>query len=118
MRAKAVVFEAVRKVAVKDINLPAPTAKDIVVETEVSGVSVGTERWALIGKRAEVKFPNVPGYMGIGRVLKVGPEAAKRGYVKGGRVNFFWTVPLSWRRRNTQWTSDGYRSFPPIRLRT
>ena len=41
-----------------------------------TGVSVGTERWALIGKRAEISFPNVPGYMGIGRVTKVGDAAA------------------------------------------
>ena len=38
-----------------EVGLPDPTADDIVVQTEVSGVSVGTERWALIGKRAEIK---------------------------------------------------------------
>ena len=88
MKARAIVFADVRKVVLKDVELPAPTAKDIVVETEVSGVSVGTERWALIGKRAEIAFPNVPGYMGIGRAIRVGREAARRGYRVGDRVNY------------------------------
>jgi len=87
MKTKAIVFEDVRKVAVRDVDLPTPRSEDIVVATEVSGVSVGTERWALIGKRAEIAFPNVPGYMGIGRVVEVGAKAAARGYRKGARVN-------------------------------
>jgi len=88
MKTRAIVFENVRKVAVRDVELPAPRAEDIVVDMEVSGVSVGTERWALIGKRAEIAFPNVPGYMGIGRVVEVGVKAAARGYRTGMRVNF------------------------------
>ena len=87
MKAKAIVFEKVGKVALKTITLPQPTPADILVETEVSGVSVGTERWALIGKRGEIKFPNIPGYMGIGRIIAVGKDARKRGWRVGGRVN-------------------------------
>jgi len=89
MKAKAVVFENVRKVRVRSVTLPKPGPADIVVENEISGVSVGTERWALIGKRAEIQFPNVPGYMGIGRVTVAGAEAAQRGYRVGDRVNYF-----------------------------
>jgi len=51
-------------------------------------VSVGTERWALTGKRPEMKFPLVTGYIGIGRVTGVGAEAGKRGYREGQNVNF------------------------------
>ena len=88
MKAKAIVFEKVRRVVVRDVPLPAPTASDIVVENEVSAVSGGTERWALIGKRPEIRFPNVPGYMGCGHVVWVGAAAARRGYRKGDRVYF------------------------------
>lgn len=89
MKTKAIVFKNVSKVTVEELNLPDPTPKDIVVETIVTGVSVGTERWALIGKRSEIKFPNVPGYMGIGKVLEVGKEAKTKGFRKGSMVNFF-----------------------------
>lgn len=86
---QAIVFEDVGKASVQEVELPAPTADDIVVETEVSGVSVGTERWAFIGKRKEIAFPNIPGYMGIGRVREVGERAGELGYKTGQRVNFF-----------------------------
>jgi len=86
---KAIVFEDIGMAVVREIEIPEPTADDIVVETEVSGVSVGTERWALIGKREEIAFPNVPGYMGIGSVVQVGEEAARIGYCVGQMVNFF-----------------------------
>jgi bacteriochlorophyllide a dehydrogenase len=88
MKAKAIVFDKVKKVVLRNVELPKPTPEDIVIENDVSGVSVGTERWALIGKRAEIQFPNIPGYMGIGHVLSVGKDAAKRGYKVGDRVNY------------------------------
>ncbi len=89
MKAKAVVFEAAGKVILQDLELPKPGSTDLVVETEVSGISVGTERWAYLGKRPELKFPNVPGYMGIGLVMEAGDEAMKNGFSVGDRVNFF-----------------------------
>lgn len=69
--------------------LPAPTPSDLLVETLASGVSVGTERWALLGKRNEIRFPNVPGYMAAGRVLETGSGAAARGYKNGDLVYYF-----------------------------
>jgi 3-hydroxyethyl bacteriochlorophyllide a dehydrogenase len=87
--AKAIVFEEIGQATVQEIELPAPTADDIVVQTHVSGVSVGTERWAYIGKRTEISFPNVPGYMGIGEVTQAGETAAALGYAPGQMVNFF-----------------------------
>ncbi len=89
MKATAIVFKNVSEVTLEEIELPQPTAEDIVVETLVSGVSVGTERWALIGKRAEMKFPHIPGYMGIGKVVEAGDKAAAKGFRTGRMVNFF-----------------------------
>ena len=88
LRTKAIIFQEVGKAIIGEVDLPEPTADDLVVETEASGVSVGTERWAYIGKRAEMTFPFVPGYMGIGKVIEVGTRAAERGYAEGQRVNF------------------------------
>jgi len=89
MKTQAIVFPEPEKVELQEINLPTPTPRDIVIEVETSGVSVGTERWAYLGKRSEISFPNVPGYMGIGRVIEAGSEAKNRGYAIGDRVNFF-----------------------------
>lgn len=89
MRTRAVIFVQPGEVALEEIPLPDPTPRDIVVETEVSGISVGTERWAFLGKRAEVRFPSVPGYQSVGQIVEVGPEAAARGWKVGERVFYF-----------------------------
>lgn len=89
MNAKAVIFVQPRQAELGDILLPDPTERDIVVETEISGVSVGTERWAYLGKRPEIGFPNVPGYMAVGRVVSVGSEASAKDYEEGDRVYYF-----------------------------
>jgi len=91
MRAKAIVFPEKNRCALEDVHLPEPTLKDVVVDTEVCGVSVGTERWALIGKRREIAYPNVPGYQGVGRVVDVGAQATAHGYRTGDRVHFLRT---------------------------
>lgn len=76
------------EVELRELDIPDPGDADILVRTEVSGVSVGTERWALLGMRPEISFPNVPGYMGIGVVERAGEDAARLGYKGGQRVNF------------------------------
>ncbi|WP_043585419.1 zinc-dependent alcohol dehydrogenase [Geminisphaera colitermitum] len=89
MNSKAIVFVRPETVELGEVPLPAPTSSDLLVETLVSGVSVGTERWAWLGKRAEIRFPNVPGYMAVGRVLETGADAAARGYKNGDLVYYF-----------------------------
>lgn len=88
MKTQAIVFEAPRNVALREVELATPGSKDVVMKTLLSAVSVGTERWALEGKRAEMGFPHVPGYMGVGEVTEVGAEAAAAGYAKGQRIYF------------------------------
>ena len=87
MNATAIIFEADRKVGLTELQLPEPTDNDLVVRMTCSGISVGTERWALIGKRAEMKFPLVPGYLGVGVVEQAG--SACPGFSGGERVAFF-----------------------------
>lgn len=88
MKAEAIVFEATRKVAVRQVELADVSSQDVLIETEVSSVSVGTERWALLGKRREITLPSVPGYMGVGRIVEAGREAHALGYVPGRRLTF------------------------------
>jgi 3-hydroxyethyl bacteriochlorophyllide a dehydrogenase len=91
MKTQALVFPEPKKVELREIQLPDPTPRDIVVDVEASGVSIGTERWAYLGQRAELSFPNIPGYIAIGRIIECGAEARTRGYEVGERVNFFRT---------------------------
>jgi len=91
MKSKAVIFVQERRVEVGAVDLPEPTPRDIVVKTELSGISVGTERWAYLGKRREISFPNVPGYMAVGTIESAGAEAAAKGWQEGQRVYFFAT---------------------------
>ena len=88
MKAEAIVFEAPGEVRVREVELPDLGPADVLVETEVSGVSVGTERWALTGKRDEISLPSVPGYMGVGRIVESGREAESLGYVPGRGLTF------------------------------
>jgi 2-desacetyl-2-hydroxyethyl bacteriochlorophyllide A dehydrogenase len=88
MNANAIIFVRPETVALGKVPLPELAESDIFVEALASGVSVGTERWAWLGKRGEIRFPNVPGYMAAGRVIEAGAAAAARGYRKGDMVYY------------------------------
>lgn len=91
MKADAIIFVQPKEVQLGQAELPDPTPRDIIVQTEVSGVSVGTERWAYLGKRPELQFPNVPGYMAVGTITSSGAEATAKGWKTGDRVYYFAT---------------------------
>ena len=82
--AKAIVFPAPHKVEIQSFELPSLEPEEVLIETEYSGVSQGTEIWAYEAKRPELRFPTVPGYQSIGKVLRVGD--AVRNFVPGQRV--------------------------------
>lgn len=89
MKTQGIIFHQPNRAELGAVPLPEPTPRDIVVKTEVSGVSVGTERWAYIGKRDEIAFPNVPGYQSVGTIVSAGAEARAAGWQEGERVFYF-----------------------------
>jgi 3-hydroxyethyl bacteriochlorophyllide a dehydrogenase len=89
VKSTAIIFVRPKTVELGDVDLPNPTPNDIVVETHASGVSVGTERWAYLGKRPEIRFPNIPGYMAVGKVTEAGAAARQGGYKPGDWVYYF-----------------------------
>jgi len=85
--ASAIVFPAANAVEVQTYELPDLRPGELRVRTLHSGVSQGTEVWALTGRRGELTFPTVPGYQAVGIVEEVGPEA-KGGLAVGQDVWF------------------------------
>jgi 2-desacetyl-2-hydroxyethyl bacteriochlorophyllide A dehydrogenase len=90
---QAVVLEPY-KVAVREVELPPPAANQILVETEVSTISAGTElavytgthQWLKDPTLPEWKFPFKPGYSAAGTIVAVGSDV--RGWKPGDRVSY------------------------------
>ena len=84
MLIKGIVFPEPRKVEIQSFEAPALQPDEILVKTEYSGVSQGTEIWTYLGTRPEIKFPTVPGYQTIGKVLETGNKVVN--FKPGQRV--------------------------------
>lgn len=100
-KTEAVVFTQPGRVVIQEVALPEPGPEDVVVEVEYSSISVGTERWALLGKLREpgqplmTPFPHIAGYQAAGIVKAVGTKVA---LIKpGDRVFSSGTrAPIAW----------------------
>ena len=88
MRTWAIVFPKANEVTLAQVQLPALEPEDVLIRTECSFVSTGTERWTWQGKMGlrgrGFPFPLVPGYQKVGRVEEVG--AAVTRFAPGQRV--------------------------------
>ena len=97
------VFEARNQVDFREIQVPDPTSKHVVVRTRFSWISNGTERSYLFGERSNGEtsfrpgdppvFPRVPGYQKTGTVDWVGSEVEGLSpgdwvFVAGSLVNY------------------------------
>ena len=90
--AHAVVIEQPQQLAVRELKLTPPGPADLVVQTEWSGISTGTERLFWSGKMPPfpgMGYPLVPGYEAVGRVMAVGAGSdnwiGQRVFVPGAR---------------------------------
>jgi 3-hydroxyethyl bacteriochlorophyllide a dehydrogenase len=92
METVAVVIEKPEQLALNRLALAAPGAQDVVVETEWSGISTGTERLLWSGRMPHfpgMGYPLVPGYESVGRIRAVGRDSGRhvgeRVFVAGAR---------------------------------
>ncbi|MBU3671920.1 MAG: chlorophyll synthesis pathway protein BchC [Sinobacteraceae bacterium] len=91
--AHAVVIEGPERLSVDRLALQLPTDDDVVVDTEWSGISSGTERLLWSGRMPAfpgMGYPLVPGYESIGRISAVGragdpTRIGERVFVPGAR---------------------------------
>jgi bacteriochlorophyllide a dehydrogenase len=80
VKAPAVVFAEPNRMEVREMELPDPGPRQIGIRTAYSGVSQGTERWALSGRYGHwdadysAYYPCSPGYQAAGVVDAVGAE--------------------------------------------
>ncbi|MGH2539027.1 MAG: zinc-dependent alcohol dehydrogenase [Actinomycetota bacterium] len=79
MKAPAVVFVEPGRLEIRKMELPEPGPAQIGIRTVYSGVSQGTERWALMGRYYRFEdvpghYPCSPGYQAAGVVEVVGAE--------------------------------------------
>ena len=94
MKARQIVISEPFQTSVREVELPAPAANQILVQTEVSAVSPGTElavytgthQWLKDPNLPDWKFPFRPGYSAAGTVVAVGSGVA--GWKPGDRVSY------------------------------
>src|ERR1700674_4232963 len=90
---QALIVEPYR-VEVREAELPPPAANQILVQTEASAVSAGTElavytgthQWLKDPNLPDWKFPFPPGYSAAGSIVAVGSGVS--GWQAGDRVSF------------------------------
>jgi NADPH:quinone reductase-like Zn-dependent oxidoreductase len=95
MNAEQVFIHGVGDTRLEAVAVPdEPGAGEVLIETECSFISAGTELSAYIGTRpaaswdgAVAKYPSAPGYANAGRVLAAG--SAVEGIIPGDRVFSF-----------------------------
>src|SRR5262249_42642262 len=94
MHARQVVITEPFQVSVREVELPPPAPNQILVHTEASAVSAGTElavwtgthQWLKDPSLPDWKFPFRPGYSAAGTVAAVGSDV--QGWKPGDRVSY------------------------------
>lgn len=78
VKSLAVVFDAPRQLALREVALASPGAGDVVVRIAWSSISAGTERLLWEGRMPAfpgLGYPLVPGYESVGTVIEAGAES-------------------------------------------
>ncbi len=76
MQTRAIVFTAPRQVELHDIDIPAPEAGEVLIESLYTLISPGTELRCRAGKQDGAVFPFIPGYALTGRVIARGADVS------------------------------------------
>ena len=86
MKSKKIIFTAPRVAELLEVELPALQEDRVLIETEYTVISGGTERAKIMGmsNAGGMNFPKTAGYCGVGKVLEVGSTVTS--VVPGDRV--------------------------------
>lgn len=94
MQARQAVIPEPYRTEIREVELPPPGPDQILVATEASAISAGTElavytgmhQWLKDPNLPDWKFPFRPGYSAAGTVIAVGPDVT--GWKAGDRVSY------------------------------
>lgn len=81
MNALAIVLERPEHIVLSTLALTPPTADDVVVDIDWSGISTGTERLLWSGRMPQfpgMGYPLVPGYESVGHVVEAGERSGRK----------------------------------------
>lgn len=81
MDALAIVLERPEHIVLSTLPLTPPTADDVVVDIDWSGISTGTERLLWSGRMPQfpgMGYPLVPGYESVGHVVEAGERSGRK----------------------------------------
>ena len=85
--APALVVTDIGKVEIRELKIPVRRGDEVRIEAMYSLLSPGTEMSIALGHRMEnAKFPYVPGYQGVGRIVEVGNKV--KGFEEGSVVMY------------------------------
>ncbi|MFH0965180.1 MAG: zinc-binding dehydrogenase [Planctomycetota bacterium] len=101
IRSRAIAFVEREKAEVVDVRLPDVGPGDILVRTDYSGVSAGTDGWIWQGKFEGVQYPLLAGYQKTGVVVEAGKKV--RGFGAGDRVYDCTTKLAAGEKYNVMW---------------
>ena len=80
MEALAVVFERPEELSLQRLKLVEPTAADVIVSVDWTGISSGTERLLWTGRMPQfpgMGYPLIPGYESVGHIVEAGSESGR-----------------------------------------
>jgi 3-hydroxyethyl bacteriochlorophyllide a dehydrogenase len=76
MKTQAILFTGCDQVELGDVTVPEPGPGEVLIRTEFSAVSPGTELRCLAGRQPGMgAWPVLPGYQATGRVVRAGVDA-------------------------------------------
>lgn len=99
MQAKAIIFSAKNKIDISSFDLRKPQEGEVLIQTEYSCLSPGTELRCLRGAESNAgNFPFVPGYSLTGTVIatgdgvdmKIGTKVFSAGTIDAGKLGIAW----------------------------
>ena len=117
IKSRAVVIPRRNTIELRTVQVLEPKAIDVLVLTEFTSISAGTERMLLDGRMPHpaLLFPVVPGYETVGQVVQVGARAPKEllgqwVYVGGARC--FRGVNPAWGGQSEYISTEAERVVP------
>lgn len=76
MKTRALIATGINTMVLDFVEIPEPEPGQLLVESELTAISPGTELRCLAGNEPGGGFPFIPGYSCLGRVISAGPGCA------------------------------------------